>query len=97
MIAPGSAFTNNFGAREDASQPLYAETISTTSSDSPATGIWRGQVSVGRRASPRSRYGRRYWAISSVVSSRSVALGRTDSTNMFFSRIMSSPAGDRNA
>ena len=46
-MAPGSAFTNNFGNGADAMNSAYAEAIDTTSAGSPAIGISRGQVRVG--------------------------------------------------
>ena len=96
-MAPGSAFTNNFGNGADAMKSAYAEAIDTTSAGSPATGISRGQVRVGRRPSPGSANGRRYSSWSSGARSQIIALGRTASTNRFFSNTMSSPAGDRKA
>src|SRR3989442_748135 len=41
------------------SQSAYACAISTSSTGSPSSGIWGGQVSVGWRDSPGSRYGAR--------------------------------------
>src|SRR2546428_205871 len=56
---PGSPLTKSFGTGLFVSQSAYACAISTTSTGSPSSGIWRGQVSVGRRDSPGSRYGAR--------------------------------------
>jgi hypothetical protein len=55
----------------------------------------RGQVSVGRRDSPGSRYGRRYAAISGSDRPRMTWVGRTSSTKKLWSSTISSPAGDR--
>ena len=52
-------------------------------------------MSVGRRSSPGLANGRRYSAISSSVELAQDRAGSTRSTNMFFSRIMSSPPAER--
>src|SRR6266545_4668509 len=66
-----------------------------TSPGDPSIGIWRGQVSVGRRPSPGAANGRRYSAISSSERPRKIAPGNILSTNAFCSRIIDSPDAER--
>src|SRR6185503_683251 len=58
-MEPGSALTKSLGSGLFERKRPYWLTTSTTSGGSPSMGICRGQVSVGRRDSPGSRYGLR--------------------------------------
>ena len=53
-IIPGSALMNSLGAVLLARKATFSANSPATSAGSPLIGIWRGQVSVGRRPSPAS-------------------------------------------